>query len=97
MKKTIQTTIRRCTAFVLVLALSIGPVVAYADTTDLIQVQQPKVTDKTLKLASSAKPTKPPTIGDAIVDVTIDSALSPTSTAGGTVIGKGLGYLEKKP
>lgn len=90
----IQTAIRRCTVLILVLSLSIGSVAVFADTTDLIRVQQHKVTDNTLKFASSAEPTKPPTIGDAIVDVTRDSALSPTSTAGGAVIGKGLDFLE---
>lgn len=93
MKKTIQTTIRRCTVLALLLTLSIGSVATYADTTDLIQTQQSKVTNNISKLAFTT-PKQPPTIGDALVDVTVDSALSPTSTAGGTVLSKGLDYLE---
>lgn len=96
MKKTMQIAIRRCTVLALVLTLSIGPVVSYGDTTDFIQGQQQKLTEKNIKVKSSVKATEPPTIGDTIINETSSLILSPTSTGGGTVINKGMDFIQKK-
>lgn len=87
-KRTLKTTL----SLILILLLCTGPVFGVTATEKPFEIRD---IHHLVKLSQLASPTKPPSIGDAIIDVTVDSATSPTSTAGGAAIGKGLSYLER--
>ncbi|MBN2795104.1 MAG: hypothetical protein JXR88_06845 [Clostridia bacterium] len=79
-------------SILLILTLMTNSAFGYFDYSEYRPLQISRVQ---ATLALLEEPKKPPTIGDAVVDLAVDSATSPTSTGGGAVVSQGLNYLER--